>query len=277
MTIGTTSIAPRMIPQAFVRSSPVGTRSILNPAALSVSAFRMSERVPSVFDGTTVHGGPGDIFGSGVPDVPSSDRPQRIAATGYGDVSASFDVTIGTDPAECLPGPIDPSWPKPVQDQVFAYDTQFAAMPHNVRQENCTQLQTQRQAVFDQALAAYKAANPTASGPGLAAARAAASAAQDAALRQSNALLQQAQAAQQAAAQAQARGDSVAAAAASTRAKNLTLLAATQKSAATRDVTLPVQTITPGKSNTTLIVGGIAAAAVIGGILYFTLGKKKAA
>ena len=49
MTIGTTSIAPRMIPQALVRSSPVGRRSILNPASVVVPAARVAERVPSVF------------------------------------------------------------------------------------------------------------------------------------------------------------------------------------------------------------------------------------
>jgi cobalamin biosynthesis Mg chelatase CobN len=94
-----------------------------------------------------------------------------------------------------------------------------------------------------------------------------------AAAQAANVALQQAQAA----AQAEASSKGVVSAETANRLKNAQLLASMKNSALTRSTTLPMQTITPGKSNTTLIVGGIAAAAVIGGILYFTLGKKKAA
>jgi cobalamin biosynthesis Mg chelatase CobN len=107
-----------------------------------------------------------------------------------------------------------------------------------------------------------------------AASQAAAAVAQAAAAQQTSFLLQQAQAAQQ----ARAQGTSIAAQQSATAVKNVGLLAKLTSGSPSRSTTLPLQTITPGKPvSTGLIVGGVLAAAAIGGILYWQMSKKKAA
>ncbi len=85
MDLPTISISPRLIPMAATQRRPIGTRSILTPAAPTVPAVRPSEQVPSVFDATPRGHAATDLFGTtvpGAPEAPRADRPRRIVAKG---------------------------------------------------------------------------------------------------------------------------------------------------------------------------------------------------
>lgn len=99
MTIPSTSILPHVVSQARLQARSVGTRSILQPPSATVSAFRASERVPSVFEPVGRHVTAADIFGSGVPDLPSSDVPSLVAFEGLG-AEWGFTATIGPGGAD---------------------------------------------------------------------------------------------------------------------------------------------------------------------------------
>jgi hypothetical protein len=78
---------------ARVVRRPIDQHSILQPPSAVVSAYRLSEIVPSIFDGTSHTAGAGDVFGAKLPDAPTPDRPRRITRmAGFGETAAEAEA-----------------------------------------------------------------------------------------------------------------------------------------------------------------------------------------